>query len=101
MHKTTLLKTMVIDPDPRIHEAFSYYFSTYPEYSLCGMYRTAEEALEKAIDAKGLRVGLDVYAEEPAATGPGARYGRFEEMPGRTSSINSDGISSMKRDGRQ
>jgi len=46
MHKTTLLKTMVIDPDSRFHEAFSYYFSTYPEYSLCGIYRTAEEALE-------------------------------------------------------
>jgi len=46
MHKTTLLKTMVIDPDPRFHEAFSYYFSTYPEFSLCGIYRTAEEALE-------------------------------------------------------
>ena len=45
MHKTTL-KTMVIDPDPRFHEAFAYYFSTYPEYTLCGIYKTAEEALE-------------------------------------------------------
>lgn len=46
MHTTTLLKTMVIDPDPRFHESFAYYFSTYPEYGLCGIYRSVEEALE-------------------------------------------------------
>lgn len=46
MHNTTRLRTMVIDPDPRLHEAFAYYFSTYRDYGLCGIYRTAEEALE-------------------------------------------------------
>ena len=46
MHTTTPLKTIVIDPDPRFHESFAYYFSTYPEYGLCGIYRSVEEALE-------------------------------------------------------
>ena len=45
MHKTTQVKTIVIDPDPRFHEAFAYYFSTYPEYQLCGIYRSVEDAL--------------------------------------------------------
>lgn len=45
MHTTTLLKTIVIDPDPRFHETYAYYFSTYPEYNLLGIYKSVEEAL--------------------------------------------------------
>ena len=45
MNTSTQLKTMVIDPNPRFHEAYSYYFSTYKEYTLYGIYRTVHDAL--------------------------------------------------------
>ncbi len=44
--KTTTLQVMVIDDDPKFHETYRYYFHTYSEYSLCGIYTSAEEALE-------------------------------------------------------
>ena len=37
---------MVIDPNPRFHESYAYYFSTYRDYQLSGIYRTVSEALE-------------------------------------------------------
>ena len=37
---------MVIDEDPKIHETYATYFSTYQEYHLAGIYRTVEKALE-------------------------------------------------------
>lgn len=37
---------MVLDPNPRFHEAYSYYFSTYRDYHLAGIYRTVTDALE-------------------------------------------------------
>ena len=43
---TATLKVMVIDNDPKFHEIYSYYFSTYREYHLAGIYGTVEEALE-------------------------------------------------------
>lgn len=45
MSPTTTLKIIVIDQDSRFHEAYLYYFSTYPEYSLKGIYRTVEDAI--------------------------------------------------------
>ncbi len=44
--KTTTLQVMVIDNDPKFHETYRYYFHTYSEYSLCGIYTSAEDALE-------------------------------------------------------
>ncbi|NNL39663.1 MAG: DNA-binding response regulator, partial [Flavobacteriaceae bacterium] len=29
---------MVIDSDPRFHESYSYFFSTYRDYQLAGIY---------------------------------------------------------------
>jgi DNA-binding NarL/FixJ family response regulator len=43
---TTTLKVMVIDEDPKFNETYAYYFSTYQEFHLAGIYRTVEEALE-------------------------------------------------------
>lgn len=43
---TTILKVIVIDDDLKFHETYAYYFSTYREYHLAGIYRTVEEALE-------------------------------------------------------
>ncbi len=37
---------MVIDPDRRFHETYAYYFHTYKEYSLAGLYTNVEEAVE-------------------------------------------------------
>ncbi|WP_252739785.1 response regulator transcription factor [Robiginitalea marina] len=45
MQNTITLNTIIIDPDARLHEAYAYYFSTYPEYTLKGIYRSVEEAL--------------------------------------------------------
>ena len=42
---------MVIDPDPRFHEAYAYYFSTYREYALQGIYRNVKEALADCRDS--------------------------------------------------
>ena len=46
MNITTKVKVIVIDPNPRFHETYSYYFSTYPEYDLRGIYPCVEEALK-------------------------------------------------------
>lgn len=43
---TTTLKVIVIDDDPKFHETYASYFSTYREYHLAGIYRTVEDALE-------------------------------------------------------
>ena len=43
---TSTLQVMVIDDDPKFHETYRYYFHTYHEYSLIGIYTTAEAALE-------------------------------------------------------
>lgn len=43
---TTILKVIVIDSDPRFHESYSYFFSTYRDYELVGIYRSVEDALE-------------------------------------------------------
>ena len=43
---TTTLKVIVIDDDPKFQKTYSYYFSTYREYELAGIYHTVEEALE-------------------------------------------------------
>ncbi|MEY8020175.1 response regulator [Muriicola sp. SD30] len=43
---TTILKVIVIDSDPRFHESYSYFFSTYRDYQLAGIYRSVEDALE-------------------------------------------------------
>ena len=43
---TTTLKVIVIDDDPKFHETYAYYFSTYLEYRLAGIYRSVENALE-------------------------------------------------------
>ncbi|MBC2840415.1 response regulator transcription factor [Robiginitalea sp. SC105] len=44
--KTTTLKVMVIDSDSRFLEAYPYYFNTYRDYDLAGIYTTVAEALE-------------------------------------------------------
>ena len=44
--KTTTLKVMAIDSDTRFLEAYPYYFSTYREYSLAGIYPSVSGALE-------------------------------------------------------
>ncbi|QBA63954.1 response regulator [Muriicola soli] len=42
---TTILKVIVIDSDPKFHESYNYFFSTYRDYRLVGIYRTVEDAL--------------------------------------------------------
>jgi DNA-binding NarL/FixJ family response regulator len=44
---TTTLRVIVIDNDPEFHQTYSYYFNTYKEYHLAGIYRTVEEALDE------------------------------------------------------
>ena len=43
---TSTLQVMVIDNDPKFHETYRYYFHTYSEFNLVGIYNSAEEALE-------------------------------------------------------
>ncbi len=43
--KTSTLNVMVIDGDSRFLEAYPYYFSTFREYSLAGIYTSLAEAL--------------------------------------------------------
>ncbi len=45
--KTTTLKVMAIDSDSRFLEAYPYYFSTYREYALAGIYTSVCEALDQ------------------------------------------------------
>ena len=44
--KTTTLKVMVIDSDMRLMEAYPYFFDTYRDYILCGIYASVQDALE-------------------------------------------------------
>ncbi len=44
--KTTTLKIIAIDNDVAFHETYSYYFQSYFNYTLAGVYSTIEEALE-------------------------------------------------------
>ncbi|WP_425423091.1 response regulator transcription factor [Robiginitalea biformata] len=44
--KTTTLKVMVIDSDIRFLEDYPYYFNTYRDYDLAGIYSSVAEALE-------------------------------------------------------
>ena len=44
--KTTTLKVMILDGDLRLMEAYPYYFHTYRDYDLIGIYSSADEALE-------------------------------------------------------
>lgn len=50
--KTATLKVMVIDSDMRFLEAYPYYFSTYRDYDLVGIYPSAEEALEAYLELR-------------------------------------------------
>lgn len=43
--KSNTLKIIVIDNDPLFHEAYKYYFETYSDYSLDGIYVSVEDAL--------------------------------------------------------
>lgn len=63
MNRTTL-KVIVIDSDPRFHERYSYYFSSYREYDLAGMYWRVEDAL-----ADFERVGPDIVLSEISFSG--------------------------------
>ncbi len=45
MNRTTL-KVIAIDGDPGFHERYSYYFGSYIEYDLAGMYWRVEDALD-------------------------------------------------------
>lgn len=42
---TTILKVIVIDSDPKFHETYNYYFGSYRDYQLSGIYRSVEDAL--------------------------------------------------------
>ena len=43
--KPNVLKIIVIDNDLSFHDAYKYYFETYEEYSLVGIYVSVKEAL--------------------------------------------------------
>lgn len=43
--KSNILKIIVLDDDPQFHEAYRYYFETYLDYSLAGIYSSVKEAL--------------------------------------------------------
>jgi len=43
--KPAILKIIVIDNDPQFHDAYTYYFETYLDYSLEGIYVSVEDAL--------------------------------------------------------
>ncbi|MDX1766503.1 response regulator transcription factor [Arenibacter troitsensis] len=43
--KPNVLKIIVIDNDISLHETYKYYFETYEEYSLVGIYVSVKEAL--------------------------------------------------------
>ena len=44
--KSNILKIIVIDNDRLFHAAYRYYFETYQDYSLQGIYVSVEEALK-------------------------------------------------------
>lgn len=43
--KSNLLKIMVLDNDLQYHEAYRYYFETYLDYTLVGIFTSVKEAL--------------------------------------------------------
>ena len=43
--KSNILKTIIIDNDPILHEGYRYYFETYLDYSLEGLYLSIKDAL--------------------------------------------------------
>ncbi|MGB5170456.1 response regulator [Eudoraea sp.] len=45
--KSNILKIIVIDHDLLFHQAYKYYFETYKEYQLVGIYGTVNDALEE------------------------------------------------------
>jgi len=48
--KSNILKIIVIDNDRLFHAAYRYYFETYQDYSLQGIYISVEDALENYDD---------------------------------------------------
>ncbi|MGB5480721.1 MAG: response regulator transcription factor [Eudoraea sp.] len=48
--KSNILKIIVIDNDRLFHAAYKYYFETYQDYSLQGIYVSVEEALKEYDD---------------------------------------------------
>ena len=48
--KSNILKIIVIDNDRLFHAAYKYYFETYQDYSLQGIYNSVEEALKNYDD---------------------------------------------------
>ncbi|MGB5387725.1 MAG: response regulator transcription factor [Eudoraea sp.] len=48
--KSNILKIIVIDNDHLFHAAYRYYFETYQDYSLQGIYNSVEDALENYDD---------------------------------------------------
>jgi DNA-binding NarL/FixJ family response regulator len=48
--KSNILKIIVIDNDRLFHAAYRYYFETYQDYSLQGIYVSVEEALKNYDD---------------------------------------------------
>ncbi len=61
---STQLKVIVIDDDPRTHDRYSYYLSSYDDYKLAGLYRRVEDALEDIG-----RVGPDLVISEVSFSG--------------------------------
>lgn len=43
--KSYMPKIMVLDDDPQFHEAYRYYFESYHDYSLVGIFKTVKDAL--------------------------------------------------------
>ncbi|WP_411031889.1 response regulator [Spongiimicrobium sp. 3-5] len=43
--KSNILRIIVVDNDQKFHEAYKYYFETYIDYSLMGIYSSMETAL--------------------------------------------------------
>ncbi len=61
---TSTLQVMVIDNDPKFHETYRYYFHTYSEFNLVGIYNSAEEALEDYARVQPDIVLSEVYLPE-------------------------------------
>ncbi|WP_276390966.1 response regulator transcription factor [Eudoraea chungangensis] len=45
--KSNILRIIVIDHDLLFHQAYQYYFETYKEYDLAGIYGSVKDALEE------------------------------------------------------
>ena len=66
--KTTTLKVMAIDSDTRFLEAYPYYFSTYREYSLAGIYAEIDQLEKTKVEAQHF-VDYRELAVQPYALG--------------------------------